>query len=137
MKEANEATAKAADQKWSAGKENAEEPGVCESEAKTLNSVIMWFKIAHVVCMIGCMSRELFAAEASLFGQFLRFIELICIPIYLSTIFEAYALLAVIMVREAPIFNGEDTDIPTTDLGALKERAADNEIARGFPVLKL
>ena len=59
------------------------------------------FLATHIVTLIACLSREIYSAETDLFGQFMRIIEIVCIPMYLSSIFSALEHLSVIMVREA------------------------------------
>ena len=59
------------------------------------------FLATHIVTLIACLSREIYSAETDLFGQFMRIIEIVCIPMYLSSIFSALQHLSVIMVREA------------------------------------
>jgi len=79
----------------------------CQKEAVDYHSLMTRFLATHIVTLIACLSREIYSAETDLFGQFMRIIEIVCIPMYLSSIFSALQHLSVIMVREADLINDD------------------------------
>lgn len=80
---------------------------VCQKEAVDYHSLMTRFLATHIVTLIACLSREIYSAETDLFGQFMRIIEIVCIPMYLSSIFSALQYLSVIMVREATLIHDD------------------------------
>jgi len=73
----------------------------CQREAAALNALMRRFLITHIFTLIACLAREIWSSKTTTEGQMLRIVEILCIPLYLSCIFNAMEWLEVIMVREA------------------------------------
>jgi hypothetical protein len=76
------------------------------------------------------LSREIYSAETDLFGQFMRIIEIVCIPMYLSSIFSALEHLSVIMVRESELINDDILSQLTKDV--INRFSKNGNLARGY-----
>jgi hypothetical protein len=68
----------------------AEKPPIefssCQTEVQDLENLMLMFVITHIICFIACFYREVYSAKTDLFGQFMRIIEVFCIPIYMAAI---------------------------------------------------
>ena len=58
------------------------------------------FVVTHSICFIACFYREVYSAKTDLFGQFMRIIEVFCIPIYMAAILMSLEQLSVILIRD-------------------------------------
>ena len=72
----------------------------CQTEVEALNDLMLMFIITHITCFIACFYREVYSAKTDLFGQFMRIIEVFCIPIYMAAILMSLEQLSLILIRD-------------------------------------
>ena len=65
-----------------------------------MNNLMIMFIITHIICFIACFYREVYSAKTDLFGQFMRIIEVFCIPIYMAAILMSLEQLSLILIRD-------------------------------------
>lgn len=53
----------------------------------------------HIIQLIANSYREIFNAQTDMFGQFMRLVEVACIPVYLYQILSAIELISVAIIR--------------------------------------
>lgn len=74
----------------------------CKLEAEDLEGVLQLFMWAHIMSFFATAYREMYSAKTDLFGQMMRILEVICIPVLLYAILGAIELVTLSLVR---IFN--------------------------------
>ena len=74
-------------------------PMECQSEAKMLNDVMFMFFLSHVISFFATAYREIYSARTDLVGQVMRIIEVVCIPVLISSELRALELITVIIIR--------------------------------------
>ena len=57
------------------------------------------FNVVHILCFLATFYREIFSSKTDLFGQFMRIMEIVCIPLYLACILSGIQHLTTIMIR--------------------------------------
>jgi len=93
------------------------------------------FLFTHIFTFIACLAREVFASKTTFFGQVLRIIEIVCIPIYMACIFSSTEWITVIMVREAQFM--DENILKSQKVGNLPEFITDKVLTPGFQFLAL
>ena len=73
---------------------------VCLLEAAEWDFLIKFSFIVHVMLCLTNIYREIFSAQTNMFGQFMRLVEIACIPIYFYQILTAIELMSVAMIRQ-------------------------------------
>lgn len=74
-------------------------PAECAAEAVSLESTLQTFMIAHIISFFATAYREMYSAKTDLFGQLMRIIEVICIPVLFWAILSAIELVTLSLVR--------------------------------------
>lgn len=72
---------------------------VCKAEAARLQLLGTSFNVVHILCFLATFYREIFSSKTDLFGQFMRIMEIVCIPLYLACILSAIEHLTIILIR--------------------------------------
>ena len=83
--------------------------GACLNEAIDWDFMITMCKATHIVMFVANSYREIFNAQTDMFGQFMRLVEVVCIPVYLYQVLKSIELLSIAMIRQesdAPEKNG-------------------------------
>ena len=103
-------------------------PETCKLEAEDLERVLKLFLVAHCISFFATTYREMYSAKTDLFGQLMRIIEVICIPILFTAILTAIELVTLDLVRmfspekiadESPRTLDKDADISDYSQGEL------------------
>lgn len=103
----------------------------CQREAAALNSLMRRLLICHIFTLAACLAREIWSSKTTTGGQLLRILEIFCIPLYLSCIFNALEWLEVIMVREAE--NMYEEILKNSDfVGRIPEHYTDGMLSKGY-----
>lgn len=71
----------------------------CQAEAEQWYYLMKFCNTTHIVQLVANSYREIFNAQTDMFGQFMRLVEVACIPVYLYQILSAIELLSVAIIR--------------------------------------
>ena len=71
----------------------------CQIEAEKWDFIIKFCNTTHIVQLVANSYREIFNAQTDMFGQFMRLVEVACIPIYVYQILFSIELLSVAVIR--------------------------------------
>jgi hypothetical protein len=71
----------------------------CKKEAEKWDNIIKFCNTTHIVQLVANSYREIFNAQTDMFGQFMRLVEVACIPVYIYQILFSIELLSVAIIR--------------------------------------
>jgi hypothetical protein len=71
----------------------------CMTEAMQWHYLMRFCTTTHIIQLVANSYREIFNAQTDMFGQFMRLVEVACIPVYLYQILSAIELLSVGIIR--------------------------------------
>lgn len=73
---------------------------VCITEASSWDYLIKFMNINHLILFVANLYREIYSAQTSMLGQFMRLAEITCIPLYLYQLLMSVELLSLAMIRQ-------------------------------------
>jgi hypothetical protein len=72
---------------------------VCKEEAEDLERTLQLFLVAHIMSFFATAFREMYSAKTDLFGQLMRIMEVLCIPVLFAAILSDIEIITLNLVR--------------------------------------
>jgi len=72
----------------------------CLIEAEKWEFLLTFCNTTHIIMFVANSYREIFSAQTDMFGQFMRLVEVGCIPVYLFQVLSSIELLSIAMIRQ-------------------------------------
>lgn len=88
---------------------------VCKEEAEDLERTLQLFLVAHIMSFFATAFREMYSAKTDLFGQLMRIMEVLCIPVLFAAILSDIEIVTMNLVRMGSTSAQSDSDPLSAD----------------------